>query len=202
MPASGALKAAARPPAAPAANRAWPCSLGSRKISATILPRLPPICTEGPLPPQYHAGTQGTDAAEELDRQHSPPPHRAQLVHRPLDLGNAGTTRFRGKGMSEEVTDKSQQGAEAKAKQTELPPGTVCQQGDTLFCQPVDTRFEQTAHQSGQGADQRRQQQNQQGHLVLPDNAGKRPPRRGIGFRGESLLRHLVTPTWKNHIVS
>jgi len=67
------------------------------------------------------------DAAEELDRQDPPPAHRAQLVHGPFYLGNAGTTRFRGEGMSEEVADKSQQGAETKAQQTELPPGAISQ---------------------------------------------------------------------------
>ena len=103
----------------------------------------------GPLPPQYHAGAQGTDAAEELDRQDPPPAHRAQLVHGPFDLGNAGAARFRGEGVSEEVANKSQQGAETKAQQTELPPGAIRQQQDSLLCQPVHTGFKQPADQSG-----------------------------------------------------
>ncbi|MNZ44515.1 hypothetical protein D3C78_621480 [compost metagenome] len=146
----------------------------------------------GSLPPQYHAGTQGADAAEELDRQDPPPAHRAQLVHGPFYLGNAGTTRFRGEGMSEEVADKPQQGAETKAQQTELPPGAVSQQQDSLLGQPVHTGFKQPADQSGQNTDQGGQQEHQQRHLVPLDQAlqGRRATLCGRLARGDSLLHH------------
>ncbi len=90
-----------------------------------------------PFPSQHHAGAQGTHPAEELDRQHPPPPHWTQVLHRPLYFGNAGASGLGGKSMSQEVTDTPQHGAEAKAKQAELPPGAISQQGEPLLCQPV-----------------------------------------------------------------
>ena len=131
------------------------------------------------FPPQHHAGAQGADTAEELDRQHPPPPYRTQLVHGPLNLGNAGTTRLGRKGMGQEIANATQQGAETKAEQAELPPGAIGQQVDTLLCQPVHAGLEQSADQPGQGADQRRQQQHQQGHLVLMND----PPQDGAAGR-------------------
>ncbi len=67
--------------------------------------------------------------------------------------------------MGQEIANATQQGTEAKAEQAELPPGAIGQQVDTLLCQPVHAGLEQSADQPGQGADQRRQQQHQQGIL-------------------------------------
>ena len=95
-------------------------------------------------------GPDREQPAEELDRQHPPPAHRAQIVHGPLDLGNARPARLRREGMGQEITDHAQQGAETKADQAELPPGTIGQQHKALLGQPVHTGFKQSADHAGQ----------------------------------------------------
>jgi hypothetical protein len=89
------------------------------------------------------------------------------------------------------LADQPQQGAETKAEQTELPPGAIGQQVDTLLGQPVNARLEQSAHQACQQADQGRQQEHQQRHLVPPYQALQdwRTTQRGrVGGRNGLLL--------------
>ncbi len=93
--------------------------------------------------------------------------------------------------MSEEIANQPQQGAETKAEQAKLPPGAIGQQVDTLLGQPVNARLEQSAHQACKQADQGRQQEHQQRHLVPPYQALQdwRTTQRGrVGGRNGLLL--------------
>ena len=187
IPASGAhLKAAADHRRT--GNGAWPCSLGNRKISATILPRLPPICTEGLRPstmPELRVQTPPKTSP-------ATPATSVPGAGRPWPLQFPGyRTPARGKGMSEEIANQPQQGAETKAEQAKLPPGRWPAAGRHAAGPASERKTRTMAHQACQQADQGRQQEHQQRHLVPPYQALQdwRTTQRGrVGGRNGLLL--------------
>jgi hypothetical protein len=157
--ASGALKAAARPAAAPAASRPRSSASGELHAFRHGLGDRRPHVNGGTLATGDETGRERQNAAYEFHRQHPPPAHVAQSLHRAFDFLDAAAGRFRRNATREEK--RRDQGDGGNPRRCDDGQGarteTLDQPGRPVN-QRIDDEMEGGTHDAGGQAAQGRQE--------------------------------------------